>query len=66
VTSTLVAAVVGDHDFPTPDGTVVTVSGAIEGEPDDRLVAEVSVLRHRRSDVSVMVLNHDQTAFAGM
>jgi hypothetical protein len=31
----LVAVVVGEHDFAAPDGCVVAVAGAVEGDAED-------------------------------
>src|SRR5262245_37162043 len=45
---------------------IVTVAGAIEGKANDRLLAEVPVIRHDRCEVGVMVLHQDQLAGAGM
>ena len=57
-----VAAVVRDQHLATPDGAVVAVTRAVEGEADHRFVGRMAVLRHGRGDVRVMVLDLDQRA----
>ena len=52
-----VVGVVGDQELAAPDGAVVAVAGAVEGDPEDPAVAAEPVLGHRRGDVGVVVLD---------
>src|SRR6476469_11038481 len=66
MTSTLVAAVVGDHELAAPDSLVGTVARAVKRKPDHRLITGMPALGHHRCQMGMVMLHHDQRAVAGV
>ncbi len=50
---------IADEDFPTPNGSISAVSGAVEAESDNWV--GMAGLGHHRANVSVVVLDADET-----
>ncbi len=53
----LIAAIAGHQEFTTPDGPVVAVARAVEGDADDCRVARQAVFGHAGGNVGMVVLD---------